>query len=75
MATATPGTERPIRVSAQDALKRLESGRPVLVLDARSPTAWDAGTLKIQGAIRADPQHLEVGPDCPRDRFTLVYCT
>ena len=76
MAAGTPGTEKTIRIGVPDAIKQLESGQPILVLDARSPRAWEDATLKIQGAIRASPQDFEqLGQDCPRDRFTLVYCT
>jgi hypothetical protein len=73
MATATPGTEQNLRISAQEAKKQLESGRPVLVLDMRAPKAWDQSDLKIQGAMRIAPQSFQVDPNWPKDCFTLVY--
>jgi hypothetical protein len=73
MATATQGTNQELRISPQEAKKQLESGRPVLVLDARTAKVWDKAELKIQGAIRVSPTSFEVDPCWPKDRFTLVY--
>ena len=62
-----------LRIGPEDAIRRLESGEPVLVLDLRSPQAWDASGTKIQGAIRVPPGEFKIDPSWPKDRFTLVY--
>jgi rhodanese-related sulfurtransferase len=62
-----------LRISPEDAIRRLESGELVLVLDVRAPQAWDASATKIQGAIRVPPGEFQVDPSWPKDRFTLVY--
>ena len=69
----TAEARKPLRLAAEDAKRRLQAGEPVLVLDVRSPAAWDAGRHKIQGAIRVPPDRPDVDPSWPNDRFTLVY--
>ncbi len=71
MAATTSASE--LCMGVQEAMRRLESGRPVLVFDARSPQAWASGCTKIQGAIRVPPDDFHVDPCWPKDRFTLVY--
>ena len=72
---AVTAQEHSLRIGVDEAMRRLESGEPVLVLDARGPQAWDAGTTKIQGAIRVSPEDFHI-PECwPKDRFTLTSCT
>jgi rhodanese-related sulfurtransferase len=63
------------RIGVEEAISRLESGQPVLVLDVRSPEARESGCTKIQGAIRIPPEHFEIDPSWPKDRFTLAYGT
>jgi rhodanese-related sulfurtransferase len=75
MAASTQAQGKSLRVRVPDAIRRLESGQPVLVLDVRSPRAWDASRTKIQGAIRVPPGEFRIDPSWPKDRFTLVYCT
>jgi rhodanese-related sulfurtransferase len=58
-----------------EAVRRLESGQAVLVLDVRSPQGWESSCTKIQGAIRIPPEGFEIDPSWPKDRFTLAYCT
>jgi rhodanese-related sulfurtransferase len=73
MAAITQAPE--LRIGAQEAMRRLGSGRPVLVFDARSPQAWAAACTKIQGAIRVPPDGFRIDPCWPKDRFTLVYAS
>jgi hypothetical protein len=72
---AATGQGQMLRLDPEEAMGRPESGAPVLVLDVRSPQAWDAGGSKIQGPIRVPPARFHVDSSWPKDRFTLVYCT
>jgi hypothetical protein len=75
MSAANPETAKRLRIGAQQAKDRLESGRPILVLDVRSPKAWNDSRVKIEGAIRVSPGQFTADPSWPKDRFTLAYCT
>jgi rhodanese-related sulfurtransferase len=74
MAVKQQSSARPLSVAADEAMNRLQSGEPVLVVDVRSPEEWRGCQLKIQGALRFSPDRVEMDPTWPRDRFTLVYC-
>ena len=64
------------RISKDDLKLKLdgdEAARPVLA-DARLKYAWDHSTLKLPGALRADPK----APDAAalaKDRDLVVYCS
>ena len=55
MTVSTPAQAQALRIGVEEAISRLESGQPVLVLDVRSPEAWESGCTKVQGAIRIPP--------------------
>ncbi len=63
------------RIAADDLKARLESGDPVIVLDARAPKAWAEGDQRIRGDVRVDPEHFHADSSWPKDRLTAVYCT
>jgi hypothetical protein len=71
MAAATQAQS--LRIGPEEAIRRLESGKPVLVFDVRAPAAWDTSATKVQGAIRVPPGEFRIDPSWPKDRFTLVY--
>jgi rhodanese-related sulfurtransferase len=75
MTVSTPTQAQALGIGVEKAIRGLESGQPVLVLDVRSPGAWDSGCTKIQGAIRIPPDQFEIDPSWPKDRFTLAYGT
>jgi hypothetical protein len=75
MSAVNTGAAKRFRISAQEAKQRLESGRPILVLDVRGPKAWASSRVKIEGAIRVPPGQFTPDPSWPKDRFTLSYCT
>jgi rhodanese-related sulfurtransferase len=75
MTAATPAQTQSLRIGVEEAIRRLESGQPVLVLDVRSPEGWQSSCTKIQGAIRIPSEHFEIDPSWPKDRFTLAYCS
>jgi rhodanese-related sulfurtransferase len=58
-----------------DFISLVRSGKPVTILDVRSPKAWDSSDVKIQGAVRVDAEHPQVDPSWPKDHLTIVYCT
>jgi hypothetical protein len=75
MSATSQQTTKGLRVSVAEACRRLKSGQPMLVLDVRSPKAWDSSRVKIPGAIHLSNSAPEIDPSWPRDRFTLTYCT
>ena len=75
MTVSEPGVGQPYRISAEVAAAHMESGRPVTVLDARSPHAWSDSRLKVRGDVRIDRDRLHIDPSWPKDRLTVIYCT
>lgn len=73
MAVSTQTTPEALRISPEAARRRLESGGPATVLDVRNPKAWASSPVQIRGATRIDPEHWQIDPSWPKDRFTLVY--
>jgi hypothetical protein len=61
------------RISVDDVRTMLDAGRPVTILDVRSPHAYGSGQERIRGDIRVDPEHFRVDPAWPKDRPTVVY--
>jgi rhodanese-related sulfurtransferase len=62
------------RITKEDLKQRLdgdEAGRPALV-DVRLKYAWDHSTLKLPGAVRLDPKHLQAAA-FPKHRDLVVY--
>ena len=54
---------------------KLENGDPVVILDSRSDTSYNASDKQIKGAIRVPPSfigsHIK---DIPKDKELVVYC-
>ena len=75
MDAAQAKAAQPARISAEEAVSHMQEGRPVTVLDARSPQAWGENRLKVRGAVRIDRDRLHIDPSWPKDRLTVVYCT
>jgi hypothetical protein len=73
MATASQTATQALRMSAEDAKRRLEKGEAATFLDVCNPKAWDTSNVKIRGAIRLDPNQPHVDPTWPKDRLTLIY--
>ncbi|HEY2933785.1 MAG TPA: rhodanese-like domain-containing protein [Acidobacteriota bacterium] len=63
------------KVTIDDLKGRLERREPLLVLDVRSPKAWEESDAQLPGAMRIPPdevgEHLE---EFPRDRPIIAYC-
>ena len=59
------------RITKEDLKQRLDSGAPLVLIDARLKYPYEHSTVKLPGAIRftADPPT----PSFPRDRDVVVY--
>jgi len=65
------------RVQAEELARRLaEESDKVLIVDVRSHGYYDAGTTRIKGSIRIEPNNLaEEIKTLPKDKDIYVYCT
>jgi hypothetical protein len=73
MTPSQSGATQLIRISAEDVMAQMATGRPVIVLDTRAPHIWSESRLKVRGAIRIDRDHLHIDSSWPKDRLTVVY--
>jgi rhodanese-related sulfurtransferase len=76
MSTNTQSATRPIRVTVDEVMERMNRGEAVYFVDTRNPQAWAEADTKLPGAVRvpadAVEQHLA---DMPLDRMIVTYCT
>jgi membrane protein DedA with SNARE-associated domain len=66
------------RVPVEELARRLASGGPadILIVDVRSHGYYDAGSERIAGSIRIEPNHLaEEIKNLPRNQEIYLYCT
>jgi membrane protein DedA with SNARE-associated domain len=65
------------RVQAEELARRLaEENDKILIIDVRSHGYYDAGTSRIKGSIRIEPNNLtEELKTLPKDKDIYVYCT
>lgn len=66
------------RVQVEEVMRMLESEDKdkVLLVDVRSHGYYDAGTARIKGSIRLEPNNLkEELKNIPKDKDIYVYCT
>jgi len=65
------------RVQVEEVARRLASNEgEVVLIDVRSHGYYDAGSARIQGSIRIEPNHLaEEVKSLPRDKDIYVYFT
>jgi len=59
------------RISKEDLKQRLDSGTPLVVVDARLKYPYEHSTVKLPGAIRVAGG--AAAPALPRDREIVVY--
>jgi hypothetical protein len=75
MAKKSPKTHRKQLAVDVDACRvRLQTGKPVIFVDARRPEDWAAGELKITGAVRLAAESTPVHLPCPKHCYMVVYC-
>jgi hypothetical protein len=74
LANASMTAEQIPRISAADLKKRLDSGENILIVDVRSPDAYQ--TERVKGAVNAHygPEGADFS-QLPKDRFIALYCT
>ena len=68
------------RVSAEEVMRWMDRGKPVIFVDSRNPQAWSQSNEKLPGAIRIPvdevEQHLsEIPKSGPGERWIVTYCT
>jgi rhodanese-related sulfurtransferase len=64
------------RISADDAYTLSNSGRPVIFVDVRNPTAWAESDQKIPGAVRILLESVESRWKELDPKATIItYCT
>ena len=59
------------RITKEDLKQRLDTGAPVVLVDARLKYPFEHSTVKLPGAIRVTAGAS--GPSLPRDREIVVY--
>lgn len=66
----------PTRIGVAELKKKLDQGKPVFIIDTRSPAAWSDSEVKLPGAVRIHYSELESHiKELPRDRTIVTYCT
>jgi hypothetical protein len=70
-----PGTKVP-RMTKEE-LKPLLGNPDVIILDVRIPGEWNRSALKIQGAVREDPErdYKTWASKYPKDKTLVFYCS
>jgi membrane protein DedA with SNARE-associated domain len=64
------------RVQVQELEQRLDSGESLTIFDVRSHGYYDAGTLRIRGSARFEPNNFDQAIKAlPRDKLIFLYCT
>lgn len=68
------------RVSAEEVMRWIDRGKPVVFVDSRNPLAWRQSNEKLPGAIRIPvdevEQHLsEIPKSGPGERWIVTYCS
>jgi rhodanese-related sulfurtransferase len=66
------------RVQVEELAHRLNDGEgnKVMIVDVRSHGYYDAGTERIKGSIRIEPNNLnEELQHLPKDKDIYLYCT
>ena len=65
-----------LKISPQEAIKRVNRGEDVFFVDARNPAAWSEADTKLPGAARVPADQIEAHlAAMPDDRMIVAYCT
>ncbi len=61
----------------KEELRSLLGNPDVIILDVRLPEEWKRDTLKIQGAVREDPEkdYKVWASKYPKDKTLVFYCS
>jgi rhodanese-related sulfurtransferase len=72
----TKHADRVPRISAPQAIWRLQRGEPLAFVDARPEVEWRTAVDKLRGAVRLAPDDMdETLPLIRRGQTAVVYCT
>jgi rhodanese-related sulfurtransferase len=64
------------KLPADEIKRRLDSGEPLIVIDARSDDSWSTSDLQIPNSIRVPPDRTdEFVAAFPQDAPIITYCT
>jgi rhodanese-related sulfurtransferase len=64
------------KLPADDIKRRLDSGEPLIFIDARSDDSWSKSDLQIPNSIRVPPNRTdEFVAVFPPDAPIITYCT
>jgi len=75
MAAPHQAAEPALRITPKEVQRRMASGEPVTILDARSPHAYDAAESRMRCDIRVNPDDLPDDAPWPKGQLTVAYCT
>lgn len=72
--TKIQGTSDVPRIT-KDALRAQLASSGVVLLDVRAKNDWEMSNEKITGAVRMDPQRVDVwAGTLPKDKDIVLYC-
>lgn len=64
------------RVQVDELVQKLDAGEQLMILDVRSHGYYDAGTQRIRGSARFEPNNFEEAIKAlPKDKLIFLYCT
>jgi rhodanese-related sulfurtransferase len=64
------------KLPADEIKRRLDSGEPLIFIDARSADSWSQSDLQIPNSIRVPPDRTdEFVAVFPQDAPIITYCT
>lgn len=73
---AAMGAEKEVEYVNSAALKAMLGDPQVMILDVRTPKAWNDSKNMIKGAVRQDPGKVPTwGKTLPKDKKIVVYCS
>lgn len=64
---------KPLLVSVDACRVRVQTGEPILFMDARKTEHRAASGLQIAGSLRLPPEVIP-SPPCHKHNFIVVYC-
>lgn len=64
------------KMTVDEVNQKINRGERIVLVDARSPKAWNEAGTKLPGAVRVPPDEIEKHiADVGRDRTVVTYCT
>ena len=64
------------RVQVGELERRVDAGEDLRIFDVRSHGYYDAGSLRIRGSMRFEPNNFEQAVKAlPKDKLIFLYCT